>query len=79
MTKQDILMDRTFDAACLRVKGDTEWSNQIILRLKSNHPESVEQINKMVEFYTNMVSNNADFLSRADYMIEHKGKMRLRF
>lgn len=79
MKIQDILMDRTFDAACLTKKNEEEWANQIITRLLVNHPEQKEYINNLYEFYLNMVEQNTDFLVRADYMIENKNKLRLRF
>lgn len=71
------MMDRAFDAACLKVKGEEEWSNQIMTRLKITYPEQKEYLGNMYDFYINMVSNNKDFLERADYMIEHKKTIRL--
>lgn len=71
------MMDRAFDAACLKVKGEDEWSKQIMTRLKATYPGLVEYLGKMYDFYVNMVSNNKDFLSRADYMIENKKTIRL--
>ena len=73
------MMDRSFDAACLKVKGEEEWSNQIMERLKATYPGKLDYIQKMYEFYVNMVSANNDFLSRADYMIEHRNTLRLSF
>lgn len=73
------MMDRAFDAACLKVKGEEEWSNQIMTRLKVTYPERTEYLGNMYDFYINMVSNNKDFLARADYMIEHKKTIRLSY
>ena len=73
------MMDRSFDAACLMVKGEGEWSNQIMERLKATYPELSGYLQNMYEFYVNMVSANNDFLSRADYMIEHRSTIRLSF
>lgn len=72
-------MDRTFDAACLTVKNETEWSSQILTRLRNGYPDYIDRINQLYEFYVTMVSNNDKFLSRADYMIENRGKLKLRF
>lgn len=71
------MMDRAFDAACLKVKGEDEWSKQIMTRLKATYPGLVKYLGDMYDFYVNMVSNNKDFLSRADYMIENKKTIRL--
>ena len=79
MSTKDILMDRTFDSACLKAKGETEWADKIITRLKGKHPEYTDYINRLVEFYTDMVTANTSFLTRADYMIENKNKIKLRF
>ena len=79
MSKQEIVMDRAFDAACLIVSGDEEWGNEILARLKKENPENIKYIEGLMTLYTNMVSNNKTFLSRADYMHEHKGKLRLKF
>lgn len=76
---QEIVMDRAFDAACLKVKGEEEWSNQILTRLKATHPENKEYIENLFNFYVNMVSSNTTFLVRADYMIEHKNNLKLKY
>lgn len=77
--QQNRMMDRAFDAACLKVKGEEEWSNQIMTRLKATYPEQKEYLGTMFDFYVNMVKNNEDFLERADYMIEHKKTIRLSY
>lgn len=77
--QKNILMDRTFDAACLNVKGEVDWANQIIERLKGNYNGIEDYVNQMYEFYVNMVSTNNTFLSRADYMIEHKDTLKLMY
>ena len=76
---QGIVMDRAFDAACLKVKGEVEWAEQILTRLKNTHPENEEYIEKLHNFYVDMVSTNTTFLVRADYMIEHKNNLRLQY
>lgn len=79
MSTQDKVLDRTFDAACLTVRKETEWGKQIINRLKANYPENADYIDNTFNFYVTMVTHNPDFLSRADYLIEHKKTVRLRF
>lgn len=74
-----MMMDRAFDAACLAVKDETEWSEQIMKRLKGTYPELSDYFQNMYDFYVNMVSSNTDFLSRADYLIENRNKVRLQY
>lgn len=77
--QKNMMMDRAFDAACLAVKEENEWADQIMTRLKSTYPELPEYLNNMYEFYVNMVTNNKSFLARADYMIENRDKIRLHY
>lgn len=76
---QNMIMDRAFDAACLYVKGEEEWCDKIMNRLISTYPELEEYCNNLFNFYVNMVTANNDFLSRADYMIEHRETIRLQY
>lgn len=73
------MMDRSFDAACLAVKGETEWAEQIMTRLINTYPELKEYLDNMYGFYVNMVTNNNTFLARADYMIENRDKIKLQY
>lgn len=79
MNTQEIVMDRAFDAACLNVKGEKEWATQILNRLYATYPENKQYIENLYNFYINMVSSNTTFLSRADYMIEHKNNLKLKY
>lgn len=73
------MMDRSFDAACLTVKGETEWAEQIMTRLTNTYPEIKDYLGQMYEFYVNMVTNNNTFLTRADYMIANRDKLTLQY
>lgn len=73
------MMDRSFDAACLAVKGETEWAEQIMTRLINTYPELKEYLDNMYGFYVNMVTNNNTFLARADYMIANRDKLTLQY
>lgn len=72
-------MDRTFDAACLQARNETEWSDQIMNRLIEKYPENKDYIQGLYGLYLNMVTNNTSFLRRADYMIEHRETIKLKF
>ena len=72
-------IDRTFDAACLKVKGETEWAETILNRIKSKYPADEAAIELLYDKYVVMVTNNPTFLSRAEYMIENRDKLRLRY
>ena len=73
------MMDRSFDAACLAVKGETEWAAQIMGRLVNTYPEAEDYIYGLYGLYVNMVSGNQTFLRRADYMIENRDKIKLQY
>ena len=77
--QQNKMMDRSFDAACLAVKGETEWAEQIMTRLTNTYPDLKDYLDKMYKFYVNMVTNNNTFLTRADYMIENRDKITLQY
>lgn len=77
MEKDELFMDRTFDAACMLKAGDKEWANMIITRLKSNHPNSIERIDQLYEFYQKMSGDYFD--ARIKYMLEHRNSIKLKF
>lgn len=80
MKVQDLILDRSFDAACLMVKGETEWSDQILKRLKANNKEYSDYIDEVFAFYVNAGTHNPDFInSRAEYMLNNKNNLKLRF
>jgi hypothetical protein len=80
MKTEEIIMDRAFDAACLILKGETDWANQIMERLKSNYPQNTEYIDGVYKLYIDAGTNNPDFVSsRGEYMINNKNKIKLRF
>ena len=77
--KQEILIDRVFDAACVSIV-DPEWSKQILNRVISNSPENANYANNLFNFYKTQVGLNLDYCaSRRDYMIQNKEKLKLRF
>lgn len=78
MSKENIFYDRTFDASCMKRAGEDEWANQIITRLKSNYPNDVKAIDALYNGYLSLPF--ADYIKyRMDYMLEHKGKLKLRY
>ena len=78
MDVQDIILDRTFDASCMTRAGEAEWSNQILTRLKATYPQFSESIEYTYNGYLSLPM--AEYIQyRMDYMIEHKGKLRLRY
>ena len=76
---QGIMIDRIFDAACLKVKGEEEWSEEIIEKLKKIYPEYEETIDKIFNIYIKTTRTYTAFSKRADYMIEHKNNLKLKY
>lgn len=78
MTQKElnVIMDRTFDASCVKRAGETEWANQILTRLKANYPSDV--IDTYYNFYINCPY--ADYIEyRMKYMLEHKSTLILKY
>ena len=78
MKTSDIILDRTFDASCMTRAGENEWAEKILTRLKVNHPELKEHIERTYEGYLSLPM--AEYIQyRMDYMLEHKDTIRLRY
>lgn len=74
--ESNILMDRTFDASCVKRAGETDWANQIITRLKANFPSDI--VDKYYQFY--LSCQYADYIEyRMKYMLEHRNTLKLRY
>lgn len=77
--EQEIVIDRAFDVACLSI-ADPEWSKEIYNRLVSKHPLNKNYIDGCIKLYKQGLESNADYVVvRRDYLIQNKGKVRLRF
>lgn len=72
-----IIQDRTFDAECARRAGMIDLHDQILARLNELYPELNVYIKQAMEIYSKV----GDFLTepRAQYLKEHKDKLRLRY
>jgi hypothetical protein len=77
MNKENILMDRTFDAACMKKAGEVDFSNMIMNRLKAKYPNDLDRINQLYEFYCSTSGEYFDV--RIKYMLEHKDRLKLRY
>lgn len=78
MDIQGIILDRTFDASCMTRAEETEWAEQILTRLKVTYPHLSEIIDNTYNGYLSLPM--AEYIQyRMDYMLEHKGKMKLRY
>lgn len=76
--KFDILMDRTFDASCMKRIGEDEWASQIITKLKLTYPKDLGLINSYYDFY--LKCPDAEYIQyRQQYMIENRNKLKLRY
>lgn len=76
--KDNIFMDRTFDAACLMKANEKEWALAIIKKLVATYPDDLPRIKQLFGFYGSMP--NCDmFTSRTKYMLEHRDSLKLRY
>lgn len=74
----NVIYDRTFDAACMKRAGEDEWASQILTRLRANNPKYLEQIDIMYQGYLNLP--DADYIEyRKNYLLENKKTLKLRF
>lgn len=74
----NVIIDRTFDASCMKRAGEDEWAEQIINRLKANNPSLTKEIDSMYNGYLSLPY--ADYIQvRTDYMLEHRGTIKLKF
>jgi hypothetical protein len=79
MTEQEKVIDRAFDVACLSV-ADPEWSEQIYNRLVAKHPLYKNYIDGCIRLYKQGLEANAEYVTvRRDYLVQNKGKVKLRF
>lgn len=76
--KDDIFMDRTFDAACLMRANEKEWALEIIKKLVSLYPSDLARINQLFGFYGSLPDSDM-FTSRTQYMLEHKDTIKLNY
>lgn len=69
------MTDRVFDVVCLEAKGETEWSDQIMAKLKETYPDYSKYQQACYHIFSK--EDTSILMARADYMVQHRDTIKL--